>query len=292
MRPTERVEEIVRKLIALFVIVLAFGCKKAERSVAASDVAPPPSPVQRVSEKQRLPPMIVRTASVKIIVEDTAKAVDAVTKSVESQGGYVSGSHIWRDGELLRATLTLRVPSAKLTTTLASIRGFAKRVENETISSEEVTQEYVDLESQLRNLEATEAELRQLMTDIRKNARRAAEVMEMHQQITAIHAEIERTKGRMNYLGQVAAMSNISLEVVPDFIAQPVVEPGWQPVVIVKDASRALVGVLQSVATAAIWVLIYIVPIVGMLLLVTIVLWKVYRRARTGAAWEAAPHHE
>lgn len=281
----------MRKLIALFVIILVFGCKKAETSFATLDKAaapsPPPSQAQRVSEQQQKPqlqPMIVRTASVKIIVEDTSKAVDAVTKTVEAQGGYVSGSHVWRDGELLRATLTLRVPSVKLTAALASIRGIAKRVENETISSEEVTQEYVDLESQLRNLEATEAELRQLMTDIRKNARRAAEVMEMHQQITAIHAEIERTKGRMRYLSQVAAMSNVSLEIVPDFIAQPVIEPGWQPVVIVKDASRALVGVLQSVATAAIWVLIYIVPIVGMLLLVTMVLWKVYRRARTRAA--------
>jgi len=291
MRPTVRVEEIVRKLIALFVIVLVFGCKKAEKvfDLAAVNSAPPPAPsqAQRAALEAPAPkqqPMIVRTASVKIIVEDTSKAVDAVTKSAESQGGYVSGSHVWRDGELLRATLTLRVPSAKLTTMLASIRGIAKRVENETISSEEVTQEYVDLESQLRNLEATEAELRQLMTDIRKNARRASEVMEMHQQITAIHAEIERTKGRMRYLSQVAAMSNVSLEIVPDFIAQPVVEPGWQPVVIVKDASRALVGVLQSVATAAIWVLVYLVPIVGMLLLVTTVLWKVYRRARTRAA--------
>lgn len=282
----------MRKLIALFIIILVFGCKKAEHFSTET----PPSPIARADTqalkgandttpaRQPQQPMIVRTASVKIIVEDTAKAVDAVTKSVESQGGYVSGSHVWRDGELLRATLTLRVPSAKLTTMLASIRGVAKRVENETISSEEVTQEYVDLESQLRNLEATEAELRQLMTDIRKNARRAAEVMEMHQQITAIHAEIERTKGRMRYLSQVAAMSNISLEVVPDFIAQPVVEPGWQPVVIVKDASRALVGVLQSVATAAIWVLIYLAPIAGMLLLVTTVLWKVYRRARARAA--------
>ena len=278
----------MRKLIALFVILLVFGCKKAETSfIAEKAAAPAPVQVQRVADqqpKQQAQPMIVRTASVKIIVEDTSKAVDAVTKSVEAQGGYVSGSNVWRDGELLRATLILRVPSAKLTTALAAIRGIAKRVENETISSEEVTQEYVDLESQLRNLEATEAELRQLMTDIRKNARSAAEVMEMHRQITAIHAEIERTKGRMRYLSQVAAMSNVTLEIVPDFIAQPVVEPGWQPVVIVKDASRALVGVLQAVATAAIWVLIYLVPIVGMLLLVTTVLWKVYRRARTRAA--------
>jgi len=106
----------------------------------------------------------------------------------------------------------------------------------------------------------------------------------MHQQIATIRSQIEQIKGRMRYLGQVAAMSTVSLEVVPDFIAQPVVEPGWQPLVIVKDASRALVGVLQTVVTVAIWFVIYILPIVGMLLLATIVVWKVYRRTRPHAA--------
>ncbi len=224
--------------------------------------------------------MIIRTANVKILVDDTAKTVDAVTQAVESAGGYVSGSHIWRDGELLRATLTLRMPSDKLTSTLAAIRGLAKRVENETISSEDASQEYVDLESQLRNLEATEIELRELMTTIRKNAKKAQEVLEMHQQLNAIRSQIEQIKGRMRYISQVAAMSTVTLEVAPDLIQQPVVEPGWQPVVIVKDASRALVGVLQSIATTAIWFVIYVLPILGMLLLALFFGWKVIRRQR------------
>jgi hypothetical protein len=290
------VEEIVRKLIALLIIVLAFACKKEEAPVAADTAIAQPKPADVAAQqsgvvandvaagKSAFPRMIVRTANVKIIVADTAKTVDAVTQAVEAQGGYVAGSHIWRDGELLRATLTLRVPSDKLTPTLTAIRTFAKRVENETISSEDVSQEYVDLESQLRNLEATEAELRELMTGIRKNAKKAQEVLEIHQQITAIRAQIEQIKGRMRYLGQVTSMSAVSLEVEPDFIAQPVVQPGWQPVVIVKDASRALVHVLQSIATTIIWVLIYIAPILGMLILALALVWKVVRRQRAATS--------
>jgi len=266
----------VRKLIALLILVLAFACKNEQAPVAADTVMAQPKPAGEAAATR----MIVRTANVKIIVADTAKTVDAVTQSIEAQGGYVAGSHIWRDGELLRATLTLRVPSDKLTSTLAAIRTFAKRVENETISSEDVSQEYVDLESQLRNLEATEAELRELMTDIRKNAKKAQEVLEIHQQITTIRAQIEQIKGRMRYLGQVTSMSSVSLEIAPDFIAQPVVEPGWQPVVIMKDASRALVHVLQSIATTAIWLLIYVAPILGMLSLAAALVWKIIRRQR------------
>ena len=282
-----RVEEIVRKLIPLFIVITLFACKKAERqaSVAARAVTDTAAvEAAGAPQQQALPRMIVRTANVRIIVADTSKAVDAITNSVEALGGYVAGSRIWRDGELLRATLTLRVPTDKLTTTLTSIRGIAKRVDNETISSDDVSQEYVDLESQLRNLEATEIELRELMTTIRKNAKKAEEVLQMHQQIASIRSQIEQTKGRMRYLSQVAAMSAVSLEVVPDFVAQPVVKPGWQPVVIMKDASRALVGVFQSIVTALIWVVIYVLPIVGMLMLVASIAWKVYRRTRTRAA--------
>ena len=278
----------MRKLIVPFILVLVFGCQKAEHAakLISTDAAAPVSLAKtqvkaaEVAQVAAMPRMIVRTANVKIIVADTAKTVDAITQSVEAGGGYVSGSHIWRDGELLRATLTLRVPSEKLTATLAAIRGLSKRVENETIGSEDVSQEYVDLESQLRNLEATEIELRELMTTIRKNAQKAEEVLAMHQQIAAIRSQIEQIKGRMRYLGSVSSMSTVSLEIAPDFIAQPVIEPGWQPVVIVKNASRALVGVAQFIATIAIWFLIYILPIVGTLLIVVALLWKFVRRHR------------
>ena len=81
-------------------------------------------------------------------------------------------------------------------------------------------------------------------------------------------------------------MSAISLEILPDAIAKPVVEPGWQPLVIAKDAVRALVGSLQSIATVGIWVLVYIVPVFGMLALVIVALWKIARRTRTREAHE------
>ena len=203
-----------------------------------------------------------------------------MTKSVEAMGGFVAGSNIWREGELMRATLTLRVPSDKLTSVMASIRGLARRIDNENIASQDVSQEYVDLASGVRNLEATETELRELLIVARKNSRKASEVLEVHQQLTMIRGQIEQAKGRMRYLSEVASMSSISLEIVPDAIAKPVVEAGWQPLVIAKDAMRALVGSLQSIATIGIWLLVYVVPVFGMLALVIVALWKLARRAR------------
>lgn len=271
------------------ILVLAAACSREER-MAKSAAAPVQADaaggaeIARVASAPAVPRMIVRTADVRIVVEDTSKTVDVVTKSVESAGGYVSASRIWREGELLRAKLTVRVPADKLTSTLASIRAHAKRVEDETISSEDVSQEFVDLESQVRNLEATETELLELLKVARVTSRKAADVLEVHNQLTVIRGQIEQARGRMRYLSQVTSMSSIALDIVPDAIAQPLVQPGWQPLVVAKDASRALVALLQNLATAAIWFVIYVAPILGMLALAIAALVKVARRSRTGEA--------
>lgn len=282
----------MRKLIPMLMLLVAAACSKDEAIV--SGAAPPPVQKQRAQfagadaapneSAPAMPRMIVRTANVKIIVDDTSKVVEVITKSVEAAGGYVSDSNIWRDGELLRAKITLRVPADQLTSTLGSIRALAKRVDNETITSDEVSQEYVDLESQVRNLEATEVELRELLKVARVNSKKATEVLEVHQQVTIVRGQIEQAKGRMRYLSQLSAMASVSLDVVPDAIAQPVVEPGWQPLVVIKDASRALVSLLQRLTTAAIWFVIYLLPILGMLAVAIFVVTKIARRARTREA--------
>lgn len=74
-----------------------------------------------------------RRATMRIAVKDTALAVEAVTASAEAAGGELAEAEIWREGDQLRARLTLRVPPAQLTPTLASIRRLAERVDSETV---------------------------------------------------------------------------------------------------------------------------------------------------------------
>jgi len=268
----------MRKLVPLLMIIAALACARKESTLVAArsavDMAPPADAggVQGMtlgaeSRAVQAPPlrMIIRTANVSVIVGDTTNSVEKITAAAESVGGYVSGSKIWRDGELLRATISLRIPADKLTSTLSAIRSLAIRVQSESINTDEVTQEYIDLESQLRNLEATETELRELMKVVRERSKKASEVLEMHHQMMSIRADIERIKGRIRYLSQQTALATLQVELIPDAIAQPVVQPGWQPVVVMKDAARSLVDALQGVANVAIWFAIYLLP---MLLLI------------------------
>jgi hypothetical protein len=72
----------------------------------------------------------------KIIVRNTTEVLAAVTDTIEAEGGSVKSSSVWRDGEVVRARITLRLPPHRLTPTLALIRALSQRVESETVSEE------------------------------------------------------------------------------------------------------------------------------------------------------------
>jgi hypothetical protein len=244
----------------------------------AADAAAPPPPPGSAPPAQRMPRMIVRNAEVRLIVSDAGAAIRSLTAAAEAVGGYVGDAKTWREGEQLRGTLTLRVPAARLTGVLESARKLAVRVESESVTSDDVSQEYVDLASALRNEEAAENELRALMTDVRQRTKRASDVIEMYQQLAMIRGEVEKTKGRMQFLEQTSALSTIKVELIPDAIAKPVVEPGWQPLVIVKDAGRALVGTLEWLTSVLIWFGLYVLPLLLLFILPIVLVVKVLRR--------------
>jgi hypothetical protein len=286
----------MRKMMLLLSLVLVFACKKNEDGVAglassdgpsptqvARAVMPPPPPAQKTEAKSAvaapLDRMIIRSATISLIVHDTQKAIDAITSSVETAGGYVSSSNTWRENDVLRGKLSLRVPNGRLTTALASIRSSAIRVQSESVSSEEVTQEYVDLASQVRNLEATEEELRQLLATVRERAKKAADILEVHEQLMTIRGQIEQAKGRMRYLEQMTSYATINVDITPDAAATPAVEPGWQPLASVKEATRSLTNAGKALVTVAIWFAIYVLPLLLFFALVALLGWKLYALA-------------
>jgi len=251
---------------------------------AAPPVAQPLAPSPR---------MIVRTASLSLIVTDATKAMQSLTAHAAQLGGYVTESKEWREADQLRGTITVRVPSARFDEMLVSAKKSAVRVQSESSSGTDVTQEFSDLGARLRNAEAAEVELRELLSTIRQRTQKAVEVLEVYAKLNEVRGEIEQLKGRMQYLSQVSAMSSITFELVPDVLAQPVVEAAWSPRVVAHNALRSLTESMQWIAELAIWFALYIAPIVLLLMIVVLPLLILLRRATTTspAASESHPSH-
>jgi hypothetical protein len=267
------------------------------KSAGAPASAVPASPDRAVgfaSTGQALPPlspiasverMIVKTGSITLQVTDLHLAIQRISAVVDGMpGAYVAASSTSYHGDpspttgiapaprgILppapppgqSATVVLRVPSDAFGDTIRRLREIGTPF-SEQISTQEVTEEYVDLEAQARALEATEQQYLRLL----ERANRIEEILPIQQRLMEVRSNIDRLRGRMNLLQRRADMSNITVSLVlPSQASTSALsgEPRAVQTLRAAIASLALVG--QGVLDVLIYVAVYIAPIVPLLLL-------------------------
>jgi hypothetical protein len=224
--------------------------------------------------------MIIRTANLAVVVENTETALAQVRDIATAFNGYLANTDMWRVDEQLRGTVTIRVPAESFDAAMDQIKDIALEVERENVSGQDVTEEYTDLSARLRNLEATEEELLVLLTEVREKTRKAEDVLAVHRELTNIRGQIEQIKGRMQYLERMSALATINVELIPEEEEAPIIEEGWQPLRTLRSASRSLVDAGQFLVDATIWLVIFVVPVLLVLIAPLLVLYLILRRRR------------
>jgi hypothetical protein len=149
--------------------------------------------------------MVIKTASMSLVVEDVNFSLSKIEDLATTNGGYVINSDIREEQSRLYASISFKVVASKFEDTLQALRNLAVDVRSESTSGQDVTEEYVDLDAQLRNLEASETQLLDLM----EKAGSVKDILEVQQQLTTTRGQIEQIKGRMQYLEQSTALSSI-----------------------------------------------------------------------------------
>lgn len=231
--------------------------------------------------------LIIRNANLDIVVQDTEAVVDEIDAMAEELGGYVIESNLNQYQEGMRARLRIRVPADSLDTALERIRELAVEVNNESISGQDVTEEYVDLQSRMRHLEATEERLLTFMQE----AEDTEAALEVYDRLQNIQAQIEQVRGRIQYLEESAAMATISINVTPSELAQPIQVGGWRPQGTLRDAFESLIRVLQFLVDALIVIVVLIAPVVALIALPLVGLFflvrGIIRRRRRNKKYES-----
>ena len=147
--------------------------------------------------------IVIRTAYLIIVVDDVTAALQQINTLSETYGGFVVNSNISEDRSRLYAYINFRVDSARFNDTLQALHNLSVDVKSESTSGQDVTEQYTDLASRLRNLEASEAQLLELMT----HAGTVQEILSVQRELTNTREEIELIKGQMQYLEQSSAMA-------------------------------------------------------------------------------------
>ena len=180
---------------------------EAIEETAASDVGEFSEEQAALVAQNRI---IVRTVNLALEVDDVAESIEVISQSVQRDGGWVVSTD---RGSKHYGFIAVRVPAAKLDDALKWMRGVGVDVLSEASTSTDVTDEYYDLRSRVKSLQATEEALIRLLD-------RAADVedaLEVQRELARVQVEVEAHLGRIKLLEETAAFSlvNISLNLAP-----------------------------------------------------------------------------
>jgi hypothetical protein len=222
------------------------------------------------SEVERI---IVRTGDISLVVDDVVEARDEIARMAAKFGGFVVSSQIFGEQQEMRGRISIRVTDDKFELALAELRDLADRVKSESTNSQDVTEEYVDLQARLKNAEATEGQYLAVL----EKADEVEDILRVYDSLSRVRNEIEQIKGRIQYLERTSSMSLISVNLEPAATATGVVRAGWNALEVLKSAVRGIVIFGQWLGTVAIWLLIF-TPVWGTV--VGVIYWRRRRKKR------------
>lgn len=256
-------------------------------------VAPPPieaaTPAGLVSISNAAAPyrsqrLIIKNGEMNLIVADTDRVVDQITDVAVEAGGYIIGSRTWLEADLKFAAIQLGVPVDQFEVVQRRVRGLAMRVINDTASGQDVSDEYVDLQSRVTNLEATAARIREFL----QQATDAEQALAVNGKLTEVEAELEQVKGRMAYLKDRAAYSTLMVTLEPQAPTPtptplpsptPTATPDvWQPDRTLAAAGTRLDKMARGLGDLAIWFGVTILPFATPVLIVGGLGWRSRRK--------------
>lgn len=228
---------------------------------------------------------MIKNATLSIAVTSPLDVLDAITRMAEEMGGYVVTSNSYKATsssglELPEANISIRVPAEQLNEALERIKALVEDQENdiltENVTGQDVTQDYTDQKSRLVNLENTERQLQAIMDE----ASKTEDVLAVYNQLVSVREQIEVIKGQIKYYEELAALSMIQVRIQSKAAIEPLSIGSWKPVGVARDALQATLNGLKFIGTAAIWIILFILPVGLVIILPLWLLFKLICRAR------------
>lgn len=243
--------------------------------------------------------MVIKNAKLVLQVPNVEVALARVREIADAYGGYVNASSTSFEPPPTETTLdspnaanraiadlTIAVRADQYDRAMNDLRGLATKVDSEESTSQDVTDQYVDLDSELQNLRASQDALLKLMN----KATQLQDILTLQQQLSTVQGKIQQIEGRERLLKHETAVSmiSVSLRLPPVAPVKPTpavqVEPTWSPVATFDRGWAASLLLLQGIAN----VVILVMSFFWWLIPIALIGYLVYRRER-GRSRPVAP---
>lgn len=197
--------------------IRSVGYAKAE--TASTKVATPQVSLQEGEKIEEVSAAadrkIIRNADLTIEVASPTETQHRIVSIAEMHGGFVVTSEAkQRDGgeptnRMLDIRLVVRIPENQFGGALDRIRGLATNLAHESVTGQDVTEEFIDLEARIKTQKALEAQFLQIM----RQAGKIVDALEVQRQIADVRTEIERLEGRKRFLENRSSLSTITVNI-------------------------------------------------------------------------------
>ncbi|AGA27251.1 DUF4349 domain-containing protein [Singulisphaera acidiphila] len=177
----------------------------APPAATAPVVAPAEGAVEQPPAQPR---RIIYNAQVTLVVESLTAASQQITQLVQASGGYVSEtdtniqSHAPRTG-----TWKVRIPVAKFDAFMASVSKLGE-LQHTHVDSQDVSQEYYDLEARISNKQQEEKRLLKHLAD---STGKLEDILAVERELSRVRGEIEQMQGRIRYLTHQTDLSTVTI---------------------------------------------------------------------------------
>ncbi len=241
---------------------------------------------------------LIRTLSVSLVVNQPLDAERQITQDVFAKDpeAQAAGEQIKQQNDgSYNVAITFAISAGNYSAVKAYLGTFAadkpiykgKLIsENETVQN--VTTQYVDLQSRLKNLRTEQQRLLQLLSQ----AQSLSDTLTIQDKLADVEGQIEQIEGQINQLSSQTAYSTVTVNLssnAPPAPAKPAPPKSWSPGDIFSAAASAMIAVLQVVVDILIWVAVF--AVFWLPVLVAFSLWRRLRRrpAKTGASELTTP---
>lgn len=199
---------------------------------------------------------IIKNGDLMLKVESAQTAIGKITDIVKNKGGEVFSTNFSENTKGRKnGYMTVKVPVDKFEQTVKELKTVATQVLNESTDGQDVTEQYTDLQAQLKNKRAEE----ESFVKILGTAGKIDDVLSATREVARVRGEIERLEGRVRFMDSQTDMSTITINLTEDVTVTPVKE-GWRPWQVVKQSANELITSMQNLVDGIIRFIIVGIP--------------------------------
>jgi len=207
------------------------------------------APVANINER-----LVIKDSYLSLQVLKVVDIQKKIIKKAEEFGGYMVSTLVTNPSDVTSATVIVRIPAQKFDVALEYYRSLSMKVVSENLQGQDVTDQYADLDTQLKIYEKTLTKFEEIFNQ----ATLVQDILQIQREIINIQASIDSIKGQQNYLTKTAEMAKITIYLSTDELALPYAPSGaWRPGVIFKQAARAVTVLILGLGTLIIWIAVF-----------------------------------